>query len=105
MRAVEIRAHHPHALAVAPIELAVFLIEVHLLRRVRNALRDDDPAIPAIDIGALDRAVVEVGDAHVGPINMARFHIHDDAVGPMAIADDGRSVGPVRFHRVDAASV
>ena len=70
LRAVEIRAHHAHPLAVAPIELAALLIEVDLLRRVRDALRDDDLAIPAVEVGALDRAVVEVGDAHVGPIDV-----------------------------------
>src|SRR5207237_9080664 len=36
LRPVEVRAHHAHALAVAPIELAAVLIEVDLLRRVRN---------------------------------------------------------------------
>src|SRR6185295_17166918 len=60
LRAVEVRAHHPHALAVAPIELAAVLLEVDLFWRVRDALRDDDPALPAVEIGALDRTVVEV---------------------------------------------
>ena len=105
VRAVEVRAHHPHALAIAPIELAVFLIEVNLFRRVGDALRNDDPAVAAVEVGALDRAVVEVGDTHVGPIDMTCLRIHDDAVGKAAIGDDGLFVGPVRIHRVDAASV
>ena len=105
LRAVEVRAHHAHALAVAPIELAVFLIEMDLFRRVGDALRNDDPAIPAVEVGALDRAVVEVGDTHVGPIDMTRLRIHDDAVGQMAISDDSLFVGPVRIHHVDAAGV
>ena len=105
MRAVEVCAHHAHALAVAPIELAACLIEVDLFRRVSDALRDNDPAIPAVEVGALDRAVVEVGNTHVGPIDMTRLRIHDDAVGQMAIGDDGLFVGPVRIHRVDAAGV
>ena len=54
LRAVEIGAHHAHAFAVAPIEFAVFLIEVDLLRRVRDALRDDDLAVAAVEVGALD---------------------------------------------------
>ena len=33
LRAIEIRAHHAHPFAVAPVELAVFLIEMDLLRR------------------------------------------------------------------------
>src|SRR5207237_4908195 len=46
LRAVEVRAHHAHALAVAPIELARVLLEMDLFRRVRDALWNDDPAIP-----------------------------------------------------------
>src|SRR5262249_11884392 len=85
LRAVEVRAHHAHALAVAPIELAAVLIEVDLLRRVRDALRDNDLAVAAVEVGALDRAVVEVGDAHIGPVDMTGLHIDDDAVGQTAI--------------------
>ena len=105
LRTVEVRSHHAHALAIAPIELAVFFIEVDLFRRVGNALRDNDPAIPAVEVGTLDRAVVKVGDAHIGPIDMSRLRIDDDAVGHAAIGDDGLFVGPVRIHRVDAAGV
>src|SRR6202040_2398118 len=54
VRAVEVRAHHPHALAVAPIEFAAVLIEVDLFRRVCDALRDNDSAIPAIEVRPLD---------------------------------------------------
>ena len=61
VRAVEVRAHHPHALAVAPIEFAAVLIEVDLFRRVCDALRNDDLAIPAVEVGALDRTVVRLG--------------------------------------------
>ena len=85
LRAVEVRAHHAHALAVAPIELSARLLEMDLLRREGDALRDDDLAIPAIEVGALDRAVVQVGDTHVGPVDMARLRIHDDAVGKAAM--------------------
>jgi hypothetical protein len=44
-------------------------------------LRDDDPAISNVEVGALDRAVVEVGDTHVGPIDVTRVRIYDDAIG------------------------
>jgi hypothetical protein len=101
MRAIEVRAHHPHPLAVAPIEFAAILIEVDLFRRVCDALRDNDSAIPAVEIGPLDRTVVEVGDAHVGPIDMTGLRIHDDAVGEMAIGNDGLAVGAVEIHRVN----
>ena len=39
---------------VAPLELAIVLIEVDLLRRVGNVLWDDDPPITDVEIGALD---------------------------------------------------
>src|SRR5262249_13689676 len=105
LRAVEIRAHHAHALAVAPIELAVRLIEMELFRCVGDALWDDDPAIPAVEVGALDRAVVEVGDTHVGSKELTSLHIHADAVGEAAIGDDGLAVGTIGIHRVDAVRV
>ena len=104
LRTVEVRAHHAHALAVAPVEFAVLLIEVDLLRRVGDALRDDDLAIPAVEVGALDRAVVERGNAHVGPIDVTSLHIHDDAVGEAAILDDDLAVGTIGIHRVNAVA-
>jgi hypothetical protein len=91
-------------IAVAPIELAVFLIEMDLFRRVRDALRDSDSAIPAVEVGPLDRTVVNVGDAHVGPIDMTRPRIHDDAVGEMAISNNSFAVGTVEIHRVNAVA-
>ena len=87
-----------HPLAVASIELAIVLIEVDLLRRVGNALWDDHPPITAVEIGALDRAVVETGHAHVGPIDVASLRIDDDAVREMATGNDGFAVGSVRIH-------
>src|ERR1700688_1637746 len=75
LRAIEIRAHDTHALAVAPVELAIFLIEMKLLRRERAAFGNDDGAIPSIEVSALDRAVVATGDAHVGPVDMTGFGI------------------------------
>src|SRR5262249_12409340 len=104
LRAVEVRAHHAHALAVAPVELAAFLLEVHLFRRVGAAWRHDDLAVPAVEVSALDRAVIEAGDAHVGPVDMPRRHIHGDAVGETAIGDDGLAVGAVGIHRVNAVA-
>ena len=98
LRAVEVRAHHAHPLAVAPIELAIVLIEVKLLRRVGTALRDDHPPITAVEIGALDRAVVEIGHAHVGPIDVDSLRIDGDAVREMATGNNGLAVGSVRIH-------
>src|SRR5262245_6468625 len=103
-RAVEVAAHYAHALAVAPIELAVLLIEVELFRRVGDTLRDDDLAIAAVEVGSLDRAVIERGDTHVGPIDVTGLHIHGDAVGVATIGDDGLAIGAVGIHRVNAVA-
>ena len=105
LRAVEIAAHDAHALAVAPIELAALLIEDDLLRSVGVSLCDDRLAVLAVDVGALDRPVIQAWDAHVGPVDMASLSIDDDAVGQMAIRHDGLAVGTVRIHGVNAAGV
>ena len=68
------------------------------------AWRDDDLAIPSIEVGALDRTVVERGNAHVGPVDVASLDIHGDAVGEMAIGDDGLAVGTIGIHGVNAVS-
>src|ERR1700682_5667953 len=101
LRAVEIAAHDAHTLAVAPIELAAFLIEDDLLRIVGVSLCDDCLAVIAVDVGALDGPVIQVWDAHVGPVDMASLSIDDDAVGQMAIRHDGLTVGTVRIHGVN----
>src|SRR5262249_50230773 len=48
LRSVAVRAHHAHALAVAPIKIAACFLEMELLRRMRDALRDDHPAMLTI---------------------------------------------------------
>src|ERR1700751_3534794 len=89
LRAVEIAAHDAHSLAVAPIEFAAFLIENDLLRSVGGSLRDDCLAVLAVDVGTLDGPVIQVRDAHVGPVDMASLGIDGDAVGQMAVRYDG----------------
>src|SRR5258706_8075858 len=105
LRAVEVATHDAHALAVAPIELAAFLIEDDLLRSVGRSLCDDRLAVLAVDVGALDGPVVQVWDAHVGPVDMASLNVDDDAVGQVAIRHDGLAVGAVRTHGVNTAGV
>src|SRR5277367_2750957 len=103
-RAVEVRAHDAHPLAVAPVQLAVLLIEMHLLWSVRAADRDDGPAIAAVEICALDRAVVgRDTEAHVGPVEMAGLDVDRDAVRKTTVGDDDLPLGAVGPHRVDAA--
>src|SRR6266567_2879695 len=105
LRAVEIAAHDAHTFAVAPIKLAALLIENDLLWSVGVSLRDDCLAILAVDVGALDRPVIQARDSHVGPVDMASLGIDDDAVRQMAIRHDGLAVGTVRIHGVNAAGV
>jgi hypothetical protein len=90
---------------VAPIELAVFLIELDLLRREGGAAWNDHPAILAINIGALDRAIVDAGiGAHVGPVDMAGADIDGNSVRKLTIGDNDLAVGTVRVHRVNTAA-
>ena len=69
------------------------------------SLCDDCLAVLAVDVGTLDGPVIQVWDAHVGPVDMASLGIDDDAVGQMAIRHDGLAVGTVRIHGVNAAGV
>ena len=97
-------AHHPHSFAVAPVELAVRLIEMELLRRERAALWDDDLRLLAVEVGALDRAVVQVGNAHIGPVDMAASASTTMPSGRRQSVDDDLAVGAVRIHREDPAT-
>jgi len=48
--------------------------------------RYDHSAIFAVDIGALDRAVICAGlEAHVGPVDMTGSDIDRDAIGHPAV--------------------
>src|SRR5262249_60341249 len=92
-------------LGVAPVELAFFFSGGEFFGGGGAALGDDNPGFPAVDVGAFHRAIVEVGNTHVGPIDVTRRHIHGDAVGKTAIGDDGLAVGAIRIHRMNAAGV
>src|SRR5258705_11364833 len=72
---------------------------------MRVSDRNNDLAVLAVDVGALDGPVIQAWDAHVGPVDMASLSIDDDAVGQMAIRHDGFTVGTVRIHGVNAAGV
>jgi hypothetical protein len=76
-----------------------------LLGRKSGALWNDDLSILAVDIGALDRAIVQVGNTHIGPINVTRIGIDDDAITEAAIGDNGLFVGAVGVHRVNDTGV
>src|SRR5262245_2961293 len=105
LRTVEIRAHDSQAFAIGPVELAVRLIEMELLRRECAAGCNDEPAIASIDVGAFDGAVVPAGNGpHIGPVDVTRFHVHDDPVGMGTAGRDDLGMRAVRIHRQDAAA-
>src|ERR1700679_476257 len=88
LRAVEIRTHHAHALAIRPIELPTLLLEMELLWRERAAFRNDESTISAVEIRALDRAIIPVRNAHIGPVDVARCPIDRKAIGKPASRDE-----------------
>ena len=86
-----------------PLQLADFLIEVELFRCVGDAFWDEGPSVLSV-VRSLDRAVVEVRDAHVGPINMTGIRIYDNAVGEMAISGDDLAIRAIGVHRVNSVA-
>ena len=81
LRAIEIAAHHAHAFAVAPVELAVLLIELDLLGREGGAWRHDHLAIaPSRSARSMEPSFDAGTGAHVGPVDVARRGIDRDAV-------------------------
>ena len=56
-------------------------------------------AIPPVEVSAFDGAVVPVGNAHVGPVDMPGFDVHRNAVGEPALGDDDLAIRAVRVHR------
>jgi hypothetical protein len=92
VRPVEVRAHHAHAFTVAPVHLAAGEIELHLLGRVRHPHRHDGRLARAVEVGALDVAVVDLDAVlrvpHVGPVDVATRRVDLDAVGLRCAARD-----------------
>ena len=96
-RSVEVRAHDAHSLAIAPVQLAAPPVELELFGRERAPLGNDRLAIPPVEVGALDGAVIQIGDAHVGPVDVPVFDIDRDAIRHPALVDDDLAVGPSGF--------
>src|SRR5260370_23756393 len=92
LRTIEARAHDSHPFTIGPIQLAGLLVEIDLLWRERATLGDKGSAIPSVDIRALDGTVVQVWNAHVGPVDIAGRDIDDDAIWMSAPSDDDLSV-------------
>src|SRR5882762_4767705 len=93
---IQIRAHDPHALAIRPVKLPVFSIKLQLLRSERAAVRNDVAGIPPVNVRALDGTVIGIGIAHIGPVEVTCFYVHNDAVGdPPSFTNNDLQVGAV----------
>jgi hypothetical protein len=77
---------------------------VELLRRKRIAFSNDGCAILTIEIHALDRTIVLVGNAHVGPVKVTRLKIDSYAVRSSAAVDDDFAVRAVGVYRNNPAA-
>jgi hypothetical protein len=72
-----------------------------LLGRESPTLGDNGPAIPAVQINALDGAVVFVGHAHVGPVDVPLLDIDHDTVRVAAVRHQGLLIGAIRVGAED----
>src|SRR5256885_17255198 len=77
---------------------------MELLWRECLAFANDGYAILAIEIDALNRAIVLARNAHVGPVNVSGFNIDDDAIRDSSSADNDFSVRPVGVSRMNPAA-
>ncbi len=103
-RTIKVRAHHAHSLAIAPVKFAALLFEMELLWRECLAFANDGYAILTAEIGALDRTVVLVRNAHVSPVNVTGVTIDNDPVGNSTASDNDFSVRPVGVSRMNPAA-
>src|SRR6266404_5319448 len=77
---------------------------MELLWRECLAFANDGYAVLTVQIGALDRTVVSVRHAHVGPVNVSGFKIDDDAIRDSSTADNDFSIRPIGVSRMNPAA-
>src|SRR6266853_5631788 len=95
---IQVRAHDPHALAIAPVKLAVLLVELKLLGSEGGARGNNVGDVASVKIRTLDGAVVGGGVPHVGPVEVTCFDVHNDAVRkPPSFAHNDLQIGAVRI--------
>src|SRR4029077_6835703 len=88
VRTIQVRAHHAHSFAIAPVKLAALLLQMELFRRECLAFANNGYAILTVEIDALDRTIVLARNAHVGPVNVSGLKIDDDAIRDSGSADN-----------------
>src|SRR6266403_4811475 len=104
VRPIQVRSHHAHAFAIAPIKFAALLLEMKLLWRECLAFANDGYAILAVEIDALDRTIVLARNAHIGPVNVSGFNIDDDAIRDSGSADNDFAVRSIGISRMNPAA-
>ncbi|HEX6028016.1 MAG TPA: hypothetical protein VFY64_03145 [Nitrososphaeraceae archaeon] len=95
LRTIEIRTHDSHSFPICPIQLAVLLIEMELFWSERAALGKDHPAILSVEIGALNGTIVQIGNPHVSPVNVAGLNVDYYAIGVSTLGYDDLLVGAI----------
>src|SRR5205085_7776424 len=104
IRTIQVRAHHAHSFAVAPIKFAALLFQMELLWRECLAFANDGYAVLTVEIDAFDRTIVLARHAHVGPVNVSGFSIDDHAIWHSASAENDFSVRPVGVYRMNPSA-
>src|ERR1700730_86108 len=93
IRTVQICTHDSHAFAIAPVKLAVPLVELELLGSKSATHGNNGRDVPAVEICAVNGAIVRAGITHVGPVDVTSRGIYNDAVRKFStLFDDGLQV-------------
>src|SRR5215469_234493 len=102
---IQVRAHDPHPLAVAPVKLPVLIIELQLFGSERAARASDVRGVGSVKIGALDGTVIGNGIAHVGPVDMSGSGVNHQSVRKFpALANYDFQIGTIRVCGEHAAA-
>ena len=105
MRAVQVRTHDAHALAIGPVQLSMNRIEFELLRRERAARRYNRRQMATVEIDPFDHPVVGRGATHDRPVDVPGLRVDGDPVWNSGAARDQHlDVGPVGGGADDAAA-
>jgi len=97
LRPLQVRPHHSHAFSIAPVKLAVLLVHLELLGREDAAWGNDGDHVLAIEIRPENGAIIFLGIAHVGPVDISGGNINHNSVRKLpALVDDDFQIGTVR---------
>jgi hypothetical protein len=77
---------------------------MELFWRKSASLGNDHPAILSIEVGALNGTIVQIGNTHVSPVNVAGLNVDYYAIGVSTLGYDDLPVGAVSIQREDTAT-